>query len=83
MHSIKVIALSILLNSTAIASELNFQFKNPSFSGAGYSAHVLTIENLESIRRQKLVDDKKAQAAAEAARSSIAARAGGRRRRLG
>jgi hypothetical protein len=67
IRSIKVIALSILLNSNAIAAELNFQFKNPSFSGAGYSAHVLTIENLESIRRQKLVDDKKAQAAAEAA----------------
>ena len=28
----------------------------------GYSAHVLTIENLEATRRQKLAEDKKAEA---------------------
>jgi hypothetical protein len=32
----------------------------------GYSAHVLTIENLEATRRQKIVDDLKSQAVAEA-----------------
>ena len=67
MRSLKAISLSILLSSSAVASELNFQFKNPSFNGVGYSAHVLTIENLEATRRQKIADDKKAQAAAEAA----------------
>jgi hypothetical protein len=56
----------ILLSSPAIASELQFQYKSPSFSGVGYSAHVLTIENLEATRRQKIAEDKKAQAAAEA-----------------
>jgi hypothetical protein len=56
----------ILLSSPATASELQFQYKSPSFSGVGYSAHVLTIENLEATRRQKIADDKKAQAAAEA-----------------
>jgi hypothetical protein len=56
----------MLLSSPAIASELQFQYKSPSFSGVGYSAHVLTIENLEATRRQKIAEDKKAQAAAEA-----------------
>jgi hypothetical protein len=67
MRSLKAISLSILLSSSAVASELQFQYKSPSFSGVGYSAHVLTIENLEATRRQKIADDKKAQAAAEAA----------------
>jgi hypothetical protein len=67
MRTLKAISLSILLSSNVIASELQFQYKSPSFSGIGYSAHVLTIDNLEASRRQKLADDKKAQAAAEAA----------------
>lgn len=61
------ISLAILLSSSAIASELQFQYKSPSFNGIGYSAHVLTIENLEATRRQKIAEDKKAQAASEAA----------------
>jgi hypothetical protein len=65
MRSLTILA--ILLSSSAVASELQFQYKSPSFSGVGYSAHVLTIENLEATRRQKIADDKKAQAAAEAA----------------
>jgi hypothetical protein len=67
MRRLKAISLSILLSSSAVASELNFQYKSPSFSGIGYSAHVLTIENLEATRRQKIADDRKAQAAADAA----------------
>jgi hypothetical protein len=66
MRTSKAILLTILLSSSAVASELQFQYKSPSFSGVGYSAHVLTIENLEATRRQKMADDKKAQAAAEA-----------------
>jgi hypothetical protein len=56
----------LLISSPSLASELQFQYKSPSFSGIGYSAHVLTIENLEATRRQKIAEDKKAQAAAEA-----------------
>ena len=67
MRMLKAILLTILLSSSSIASELQFQYKSPSFSGVGYSAHVLTIENLEATRRQKIADDKKAQAAADAA----------------
>ena len=66
MRHFRVSLLMILLSSPATASELQFQYKSPSFSGVGYSAHVLTIENLEATRRQKIADDKKAQAAAEA-----------------
>lgn len=35
----------------------DFTFKNPSFSGIGYSSHVLTIENQEATRK-KAVQDK-------------------------
>jgi hypothetical protein len=66
MRTSKAILLTILLSNSAVASELQFQYKSPSFSGVGYSAHVLTIENLEATRRQKIAEDKKAQAAAEA-----------------
>jgi hypothetical protein len=46
--------------SLAYASELVHEFKSPAFSGIGYSSHVLTIEQLESNRRQKIKDDQKA-----------------------
>ena len=61
-----LIPLLTLINSSVLATELQFQFKSPSFNGVGYSAHVLTIENLEATRKQKIVDDLKAQAVAEA-----------------
>jgi hypothetical protein len=51
-----------LISTSALAAELQFQFKSPSFNGVGYSAHVLTIENLEATRRQKIIDDKKSEA---------------------
>jgi hypothetical protein len=63
----KLVILMTLISSASYAGELTFGFKSPSFNGVGYSAHVLTIENLEQTRRQKIVDDQKAQAAADAA----------------
>ena len=40
--------LSFLLFSSQIsASEMVFGFKNPAFSGEGYSTHMLTIEQEE------------------------------------
>lgn len=53
---------SILAVLPAHASELVYQFNSPAFSGQGYSSHVLTIEQLESQRRQKLRDDAKSAA---------------------
>jgi len=66
MRQFTVIALITLLSSNALATEMQFGFKSPSFSGVGYSAHVLTIENLEATRRRQIAEDKKAEAAAAA-----------------
>ena len=63
----KLVVFGILISSASYATEMQFQFKSPAFNGVGYSAHVLTIENLEQTRRQKQIDDKKAEAAKAAA----------------
>jgi curli production assembly/transport component CsgF len=44
----------------ATASELVHSFNSPAFNGSGYSSHVLTIEQMEQSRRQKIKDDNKA-----------------------
>lgn len=62
--------LALVIASSSYASELVFQFSSPSFGGQGYSSHVLTIEQLEANRRQKIKDE---QAAAQA-RAELAAR---------
>jgi hypothetical protein len=56
-----VLIASILATTSASATELVHEFKSPAFSGIGYSSHVLTIEQLESNRRQKIKDDKQAE----------------------
>lgn len=53
-----VLLLTITINATA--TELRHQFNSPSFSGQGWSQHVLTIEQLEHQRRQRIKDDEKA-----------------------
>ena len=62
-----VVGLTLITPITSIlASELTQEFKNPAFSGNGYSNHVLSINQLEVQREQKVIDDKKsAEAAAE------------------
>ena len=50
-----VFALTVLL-TTASAGELTHDFKNPSFSGQGYSNHVLALEQLQFTRKQDLQD---------------------------
>lgn len=45
-----------VLSLTAQSAPLDFGFKNPSFSGIGFSSHVLTIENQESTRRKAMED---------------------------
>lgn len=62
----KILMALLLISSPTLASELTYQFKSPAFNGVGYSAHVLTIENLEHTRRQKREDDAKAAAIKEA-----------------
>jgi len=53
-----------LLITTSTSSELNHQFKNPAFSGQGYSSHVLSIEQLQHNREKENRERKEAQEAA-------------------
>ena len=48
---------------TAQASELTHEFKNPAFSGQGYSNHVLALEQLRYQRDKEIKDAIKAEAA--------------------
>ena len=48
----------------AFAGPVNFKFHSPSFSGVGASGHYLTIENLETSRKQAII--KKAEDEAKA-----------------
>ena len=48
-----LLALIVFL-TTASAGELHYEFKNPSFSGQGYSNHVLALEQLQFTRSQDI-----------------------------
>ena len=50
--------------NTHTASEIVHEFSNPSFSGNGYSSHVLSIEQLQYNREKQVKDDAKSAAAA-------------------
>ena len=45
---------------TANASDLTHSFKNPAFSGQGYSNHVLAIDQLQQQRKKEREDEAKA-----------------------
>ena len=45
----KLVGLFLLLSVSKVDSaELQFQFNSPSFSGIGYSSHILTLQQLET-----------------------------------
>jgi hypothetical protein len=46
----------------ANASELTHSFKNPAFSGNGYSNHVLAIDQLQTTRKKELQEKQEAEA---------------------
>ena len=50
--------------NTLTASEIVYQFSSPSFSGTGYSSHVLSIEQLQHNRKNEAKDDAKSAAVA-------------------
>ena len=54
----------ISICSSAVASELTFSFKSPSFNGNGQSSHYLTIENIEKTRKDAIIAKNKAEAKA-------------------
>ena len=48
----------IFFLTTAQAGELTHEFKNPSFSGQGYSNHVLALEQLQFTRQAEIAKAK-------------------------
>jgi len=58
----------IVTASICHASELTHSFNSPSFSGAGYSSHALTIYQLEQAAKQRQ-DDRRRQEIAAALRA--------------
>ena len=56
--------LYVFSTPISTASEMVHEFKNPSFSGNGYSSHVLSIEQLQYNRDKQVKDDAKSAAAA-------------------
>ena len=67
----KKIIISVLVSvaTSTVSAQLVHQFNSPSFSGTGYSNHVLTIEQLEASRRKAIADAQKS-AADQAARDA-------------
>ena len=59
MKQLVIVLLSLSLSLVSQASSLGFGFNNPSFSGNGFSTHVLSVSQLE-FNRSKDIDDKEA-----------------------
>ena len=76
MKKVIAILVTIILTTICQASELTFGFKNPAFSGTGYSTHVLSIEQLQFQRAEGVKDDATAaeKAAARAAGNTTLAK---------
>ena len=76
MKRVIAIIATIILTTICQASELTFGFKNPAFSGTGYSTHVLSIEQLQFQRAEGVKDDATAaeKAAARAASNTTLAK---------
>jgi hypothetical protein len=76
MNKLYIIGMAIaLVAGTASADTMTFQFNNPSFSGQGYSNHVLAIEQLQHQRKQQLKEEaeaKQREAEREAANTTLA-----------
>ena len=62
----KSLLLLALLASNCYASDLVYQFKNPSFSGQNAGSQWLTIDNQEASRRKTIQDKLEAKLKAEA-----------------
>jgi hypothetical protein len=57
--SILAVMSLAFVTGQANSSELSYKFNSPAFNGAGYSSHVLTIENLTFLRKEDIQSDKK------------------------
>ena len=50
----KYVTLFLCMVTSANADQMTYTFKNPQFSGDGFSSHVLTIENQEFTRKKQI-----------------------------
>ena len=67
MKTLRILVLGSIIMTMAIpgtASEIVHDFSNPSFSGVGYSTHVLSLEQLRYSREKQIADDQKSADAA-------------------
>ena len=64
MKKLLTVLSVVSICSSAVASELTFSFKSPSFNGVGQSSHYLTIENIEKTRKDAIIAKNKADAKA-------------------
>ena len=55
----KALLITLLITSAA-ADELKFRFKSPTFNGAGYSAHLINLENMRYSRKKSMRNELKA-----------------------
>jgi hypothetical protein len=54
---VMAVVVGIFMSLPASATDLTFQFKNPSFNGAGQSAHYLTIDEQERSRKKAILEE--------------------------
>ena len=57
----KKLLILLILSPTLLSDEIVQKFKNPSFSGKGYSTHVLSIEQLQFQRKKELQEKAEAE----------------------
>jgi hypothetical protein len=60
MKYLKLLVITGVATFNLAHAELVHQFKNPAFSGIGFSSHVLTIESIEKNRRDQLAGERRA-----------------------
>lgn len=60
--TLTTITLALVLSASVSSAEMTWGFKNPAFSGNGYSNHVLSTEQLQHNRKKDLEDEKQAEA---------------------
>jgi hypothetical protein len=60
MKYLKLLVITGVATLGLAHAELVHQFKNPAFSGIGFSSHVLTIESIEKNRRDQLAGEERA-----------------------
>jgi len=76
MNKLYISIVAVFAFTASVSADtMTFQFNNPSFSGQGYSNHVLAIEQLQHQRKQQLKEEAEAaqrEAEREAANTTLA-----------